>query len=440
MRSLALLYPEILVGTYYRRTKSGNPIPENGGLVIYINHSNGLIDGGMGLFLTNRQQRFLAKASLFRIPILQTILRAVGAIPIYRQKDKVDMARNRGSFNEVHDVLLRGEVFVIYPEGESRLGFALRPFRTGAARMVLGAEHGQDLETPLRFVPTILVYEEQDVFLSRAHAWLGEPFDASAYAERYNPEQDEEGSRETVRLLTEELHQRQMPLTIPAPDSGTFDAWVQLDRVLEETPDRVPERLRSLGIQWNAMAANGQEAQLEGWKTRLADFARRLKRLGLEGYDLKGPILERSFGQRMRSLGTLLLGLSLTAIWLPPLLFTRGLAHATRSTRDKVVTMTVVGCSLSMPIWTLICAFWLAPFIGFWLALLSMVLSLAAWITLVRRAGQARPMRRACTLLGLQGSPDVVDSLWIEKQSLHQEWMRASKANFLVLEPKSQPE
>ncbi|HRV80131.1 MAG TPA: 1-acyl-sn-glycerol-3-phosphate acyltransferase, partial [Planctomycetota bacterium] len=108
MRSLALLYPELVVGTYYRRLRSGPGVPTSGGLVIYTNHTNGLIDGGMTLFLTDRKQSFLAKASLFRIPLLSWMIRWVGAIPIYRQKDQVDMSRNEDSFREVHEVLRQG--------------------------------------------------------------------------------------------------------------------------------------------------------------------------------------------------------------------------------------------------------------------------------------------------------------------------------------------
>ena len=418
MRFLASTYAEILVGTYYRRFRHGTVSDKPGGMVIYTNHSNGLIDGQLSLFLTERNQSILAKASLFRIPILSWLIRQVGAIPIYRQKDQVDMSLNEDSFREVHARLLAGGALVIYPEGESRVGYRLRPFKTGAARMGLGAQ-AKDLEgaqPSVRFQPAGFVYEEPKTWASRAHLWPGEPIEASQFMESYAADE-----RETVRQVTEHLKQQLERCTIPAVDHGTFRSVVQLDRALHASPEGAPPRLQALAKEWDALRAE-VAGPLDAFGQRLDAWTRSLQALGLEGYDMTGPRFVRTTGSRLCALLSLALTVILVPLWLPPIALARIVGILGRSTPDKLVTVTVISASVFVPLWGLLCA-WLAPWPGgFGLSLGLMVLWAVVAILWVRRAVRPRPMRRAWTNLGLQGSAQTVDSLWIEKQNLCQEW------------------
>ncbi|HPF13093.1 MAG: 1-acyl-sn-glycerol-3-phosphate acyltransferase [Planctomycetes bacterium] len=419
MRSLALLYPELVVGTYYRRLRSGPGVPTSGGLVIYTNHTNGLIDGGMTLFLTDRKQSFLAKASLFRIPLLSWMIRWVGAIPIYRQKDQVDMSRNEDSFREVHEVLRQGHVLVIYPEGESRLGWRLRPFKTGAARMVLGAEQEALAPGSIRMLPVLLLYEEQETFLSRAHLWTGEPFDAGEFLDLYALDE-----REAVRGLTAEMQRRLESMTIPVGDSTTFQGLVELDRMLAGGPEQAPARLHALGLQLQALTRE-QPALAHELVERARTLGTGLARLGLEGYDLVEGGLRRGLSLRAQALATLLLALPLAVVWGPPVALARSVAWIGRSTADKLVTVSVIGSSVLVPLWWAGLAVWgrVPGHLGIRCGLVGCLGLLG--LNAIRNAGRPRPIRRAWTLLGLQGHRKAVDSLWNQKRSLCQAWQEA---------------
>ena len=423
VRSFALTYAEILVGSYYRRFRLGEEVPASGGLVIYTNHSNGLVDGQLPLFLTNRQQYILAKASLFKIPILNWVIRHAGAIPIYRQKDNVDMARNEDSFREVHARLLEGGALVIYPEGESRLGYRLRPFKTGAARMGLGAQAKalqRALEggsaPPIRFQPILFVYEEQETFRSRAHLWVGRSFDVREWAEAYAQEE-----RETVRQVTQALKERLESASIPVETREEFRFLVHLDRLLHAAPEGAPKRLRDMANAWPTLQQTAPERCTE-LSERVARHTRRLNRLGLEGYDLTQSRWERTGPDRARALLALGTSYALLPIWLPPILLARAIANIGRSTPDKLVTVTVLASSVFVPLWIVGLSLWSSQFTSGWAVFGVLVVWAALALRWIRSAGRPRPLRRACTRLGLQGSKQTVDSLWIEKQSLCQEW------------------
>ncbi len=418
MRFLALTYAEFLVGSHYRRLRLGVVPEDPGGMVLYTNHSNGLVDGQLSLFASQRSPSILAKASLFKIPILNWLIRQVGAIPIYRQKDNVDMALNEDSFREIHAHLLSGGALVIYPEGESRLGHTLRPFKTGAARMALGAQAKCDDagKASIRFQPVAFVYEEQETFASRAHLWVGKSIDAQDFVAAYRLEE-----RETVRKVTQTLRERLAETMVIARDPESFAAAVQIDRVLHAQPAGAPPRLKALAAEWDALREEIPD-EVEPFRERLAQWTRSLQQLGLEGYDLTGPRYKRSPAGRLSALGTLIVTALLIPLWLPPVALARAIASIGRSTPDKLVTVTLISSSVFVPLWTIALAWWNPVGWGFGLSFLVTFLWALIALWWVRRAGRPRPLRRAWTRLGLQGFAQRVDSLWVEKQHLDERW------------------
>ena len=62
-------------------------VPPSGPLVIVANHQNALIDPLILIATLPRILRPLAKAPLFRMPILALFLRLAGALPVHRRAD-----------------------------------------------------------------------------------------------------------------------------------------------------------------------------------------------------------------------------------------------------------------------------------------------------------------------------------------------------------------
>jgi 1-acyl-sn-glycerol-3-phosphate acyltransferase len=114
-------------------------VPRAGGVVIAANHISHIdpIYSALAVHLARRVPRFLAKDSLWRIPVLGTVLRATGQIPVFRHT-----AEARASLREGTAALERGKVLVVYPEGTISRDpghWPMQP-RTGVARLALSSD------------------------------------------------------------------------------------------------------------------------------------------------------------------------------------------------------------------------------------------------------------------------------------------------------------
>ncbi len=173
-----------LLGIFFRRVAvvGAERVPGEGPLVVVANHVNGLLDpmfvfGPLGL-----PARVLGKSTVWKIPVIAQLADLAGAIPVYRREDPgVDPSRNVESFAAAHRVLARGGILSIFPEGTSHDEPHLLPLKSGAARIVLGAElaRAQAGEPPLgvRILPAGLLFEQRATFRSRVLVAVGEPLD-----------------------------------------------------------------------------------------------------------------------------------------------------------------------------------------------------------------------------------------------------------------------
>ncbi len=113
-------------------------IPRSGGVVVAANHLSHIdpIYSGLAVHLARRVPRFLAKDGLWRVPVLGTVLRATGQIPVFRQT-----AEAKSSLGDGVTALEQGKVLVVYPEGTISRDpehWPMQP-RTGVARLALSS-------------------------------------------------------------------------------------------------------------------------------------------------------------------------------------------------------------------------------------------------------------------------------------------------------------
>ncbi len=138
----------LALNTYYRSLSvtGAENVPESGPLLITANHPNSLIDPLSLSLISDRQIHFFAKATLF-VPGARRIMRALGALPIHRRQDNpADMEKNREAFAAAYELLGRGGVIGIFPEGVSHGEPRLKELKTGFARIALEAERGEALQ------------------------------------------------------------------------------------------------------------------------------------------------------------------------------------------------------------------------------------------------------------------------------------------------------
>ena len=99
----------------FYRVKVNAPASEPEGPVIFVgNHPNGLIDPALVFILSRRHVTFLAKAPLFRMPVIGWLLKGLGALPVYRkQDDPSQMGRNEGTLEAARGATACGNCAVI---------------------------------------------------------------------------------------------------------------------------------------------------------------------------------------------------------------------------------------------------------------------------------------------------------------------------------------
>jgi 1-acyl-sn-glycerol-3-phosphate acyltransferase len=100
-------------------------IPREGPVIIACNHLSYLDPPVMGSFVP-RRINYMAKAELFRIPVLGPAIRAVGAYPVDRHGSA------KAAIKRSVEVLRDGGVIGIFPEGTRNASGAAEP-RKGAA-------------------------------------------------------------------------------------------------------------------------------------------------------------------------------------------------------------------------------------------------------------------------------------------------------------------
>lgn len=104
--------------------------PRTGPVIVVCNHLSDLDPLVIGSAL-RRPVSYMAKEELFRVPLLRWWIRACGAFPVRRGE------ADRQAVRTALEVLHRGGVLVMFPEGTRGRTRTLRPPEPGAAMLAL---------------------------------------------------------------------------------------------------------------------------------------------------------------------------------------------------------------------------------------------------------------------------------------------------------------
>ena len=268
----------LILRVFFRRIEvSGvERVPVHGPVIFVLNHPSGLIDHAFLLCLAPRRVSLLAKAPLFRMPVIGFFCRAFEAIPVHRRQDaSSDPAQNRETFDTARAVLARGGAIAIFPEGTSHSDPKLRPLKTGAARIAFGAAGALGDASPIRIVPVGLYYRAKRTFRSAALLYFGEPFAVEPVA----LEPGEEPPAGPVRALTARIEQALAAVTLQAEqaEAHALVDWAQrIVSAQDEVPASPPSLVDEFALRRRLLA--GYDAVRAQWPERFAALATRIDR------------------------------------------------------------------------------------------------------------------------------------------------------------------
>ncbi len=162
----------------------GEKLPAKGAFVLSPNHYSEIdpVVMGMATWYLGRLPRFLAKASLFKVPVVGWFLRTSGQIPVERAG-----SRSHAALRAAEELVEKGRMVVVYPEGSLTRDPELWPMRgkTGAVRIALEqgiplipVAHWGTQELMPRYGKKLHPFPRKTIDVA-----VGKPVDLSAFAD-----------------------------------------------------------------------------------------------------------------------------------------------------------------------------------------------------------------------------------------------------------------
>lgn len=277
---------------FFRRieTVNADTVPSGTGVIFVMNHPNGLVDPALVFVALPRRISFLAKSTLFKMPVISFLLKTVEALPVYRKIDAgADVSQNQATFRAAEERLRKGGSIALFPEGISHNSPTLLPLKTGAARIALGAVSiGDDDPIDLRIVPVGLYYTNKTTFRSEVLLHFGEAF----RVDKTEPDEDGQPPPKAVKELTAKIESAIREVTLNAENESELHTATIAERIFAAASDENESLGEKLDFKKQYVEQKNYTPELD---ERLAKFDTKLKTAGLEPVHLSLANLSRGF-------------------------------------------------------------------------------------------------------------------------------------------------
>ena len=352
-------FAHTLIKKYYPKIQftGVDQIPSDGPILFCANHPNSLIDPVLIGITAKRPVSFMAKAPLFRTPILGPIMHALGMVPAYRGRDdSSQVKKNQKSLDRVIQGLQSGRAMGIFPEGVSTDLRQLGLVRGGAARIALGAFEGgvEDLV----IIPLGINYERKERLGSKVWINVGEPIQLKSFVDstRSNEEKGITEDKVLRRKLTQQIESN-LKTAIVHLENAEWDPLLDdLETLVEHSKHKaslkIPKLMRRKRIA-DALNYFHREEEETGTEViaQIKQYHQKVKSAGLL---IDDPILQRSTPKTTFRIFWQLIHL---VIWFIPALFgtlgnivpfviTRAIAGKVQDEGQKTTALARIGVGL----------------------------------------------------------------------------------------------
>jgi glycerol-3-phosphate O-acyltransferase / dihydroxyacetone phosphate acyltransferase len=434
---------------FFRRIETSGVelVPMSGPLIFVLNHPNGLIDPALVFCALPRRVSFLAKSTLFRLPVISFLMRTMEALPLYRRVDQgEDVEQNQRTFAACHELLRQGRCIALFPEGMSHSSTKLLPVKTGAARIALGAlsvpDAGRSLSSmpALRIVPVGLYYTSKTSFRSEALLRFGQYLEV----ERVAMEADGQPPREEVKQLSQRIEAALHEVTLNVEDDRELEVVTKAEQLFSSLYAGLDiERTISARFDFVRRFAAGRRLhrsrapdKLDALRQRIIAYETELREIGMTPEHLSlsrhsGWYVFQHFLLRIILLLLLLpLIIAGTLIHLPAYLMCELLARLNRThgVDDIISTVKILAAIVLMPLtWIVVTVLaylwlgWRAAFLAFPLVILCGYVAMRAIEEIYDMRGWYRAV---LTLLRRRG---LFLRLLLEQRTLHREIERLER-------------
>jgi len=293
-RRLIVALVKLALRIYFRHIEvvGFEHIPLKTPVIFVLNHPNALIDPVFLLCLAPRRVSFLAKAPLFRMPVIGSLVRALDSLPVYRRQDEgEDVSRNNETFAAARKLLARGGTIGVCPEGVSHDEPRLRPIKTGVARIALAAVSTGEVRD-LKIVPAGLYYTSKTAFRSGALLYFGAPLEVTPV----EMEPDGTPPGVAVRELSERIETALRAVVFDAEHEEALRTINRAERIFssesqEDGDGSLAAELQLLQrfVQAYAILRENAPDRLHKLEVRMIRFEEQLKQAGIDPKELMRP-------------------------------------------------------------------------------------------------------------------------------------------------------
>ncbi len=221
----ALFIPIWSLMTRYRFTPESR-LPKTGPFILSPNHFSEVdpLTIGVAVWKLGRVPRFMAKASLFKVPVLRWILRISGQIPVERDS-RASRKQRSNPISAANEIVRKQAGVIVYPEGTLTRDPELWPMRgkSGAVRLALETgiplypvAHWGTQELFPRYGKKLRPFPPKKIMIA-----VAEPLDLSEFQGK--PITQETAAKATKKLMDEitrllaELREQQPPAELWDP-------------------------------------------------------------------------------------------------------------------------------------------------------------------------------------------------------------------------------
>ena len=173
---------------FYRKVDviGAKNVPNTGPIIFAPNHPNALMDALSIIYTKDRQPVFVARADIFKKPLIIAILNFLRILPIFRKRDGgIASDNNQETFDVILKTLHNGQAIGIMPEGTHNEIKRLRMLQKGVFRMAMQAQEEFGNTPMIKIVPVGLDYSSTNKFRSDVMINYGKTIDVSDFYDLY---------------------------------------------------------------------------------------------------------------------------------------------------------------------------------------------------------------------------------------------------------------
>lgn len=260
-------------------------LPKDGAIILAPNHTNTLMDALVVLSSDKNRKVFVARADIFRFPVLPKIFTFLKIMPIMRLRDGFRAVKqNQEIIDKAVDVLKDRVPFCIFPEGTHLAKYSMLPISKGILKIAFQALEELS-DTPLYIVPVGIRYGDFFRFRSSVRLEFGEPINVGEYIAEHAEQTQSEQMNGMKDMLTERLRS----VILYVPNDENYNATIETCAALEsyEVAQLGSENKAKHALDIQLLANRATLKRIESLKESNPDEAAKLFELANEAYQLR---------------------------------------------------------------------------------------------------------------------------------------------------------